>query len=542
MNLNALNALKQNAPGRFSAAVTTVLVAGLALSCVLPSAAADAGHDKNLRIKTKQGKIEGKAEGAVRTFLGIPFAAPPVGPLRWKPPVPAAKWKGVRQATEFGSHCMQPQLYADMVFRDPGPSEDCLTLNVWTPAGDKNAKLPVMVWVYGGGYIAGGTSEARQDGANLAKNGVVVVSMNYRLGIFGFFADAELAKESDQGAAGNYGLMDQTAALRWVKDNIAAFGGDPSNVTLFGESAGSFSVSTQMASPLARGLFQRAIGESGGAFSKTGLTYMPLKEIEQEDAAFAQASLGTDKLEQLRAIPAQKLMEAAFKRPEPGSSPVRFWPDVDGYLLPESVPAIFAAGKQNDVPLLAGWNRDEGGVAPKTTVASFRTEVEKQFAENAQEVLKAYPATDDAQAVRSAADLAGDRFIAFSTWKWIEAQATTGKQPIYRYRFDLAPPADPNHPGGLAAYHSSEIPYVFGNLDLLPGFAWRPEDRALSQQMQKYWTNFARTGDPNGGDLAKWPVYAAATGWQVLHLQPQPVAEPDQNRQRDLLLDRIWSK
>ncbi|MHB1698862.1 MAG: carboxylesterase/lipase family protein [Acidobacteriaceae bacterium] len=534
---------KQKALRCFPAAGIAALAVGLALSCVLQSAAADAGHNKNLRVKTKQGKIEGKEEGPARAFLGIPYAAPPLGQLRWQPPMPAAKWKGVRQATEFGSRCMQEKLYADMIFRDPGPSEDCLTLNVWTPpAADKKSKLPVMVWIYGGGYVTGGTSEPRQDGANLSKNGVVVVSMNYRLGIFGFFADAELAKESDKGAAGNYGLMDQTAALRWVKDNIAAFGGDPSNVTLFGESAGSFSVSTQMASPLARGLFQRAIGESGGAFARPGIPDVPLKQAEAQDAAFARAMLGADTLEQLRAIPAQKLLEASLKKAAQGK-PLRFGPDVDGYLLPESVPAIFAAAKQSDVPLLVGWNRDEGGFSGKTTVESFRKDVETQFGANAPEILRLYPSANDAQAARSAADLAGDNFIVYSTWKWMEAQVATGKKPVYRYRFDLAPPAGPNEPGnGQTAYHSSEISYVFGNLDLLSGFAWRPEDRALSEQMQKYWTNFARTGDPNGGDLVKWPVYAAATGWQVLHLQPQPEAEPDQNRQRYLLLERIWDK
>ena len=530
-----------NSSIRIRALLLITAVAVLAISSTRLSPAEDAVNAKNLQIKTRLGKVEGKQDGAIRAFLGIPYAAPPVGPLRWKPPMPAAKWKGVRQATGFGSHCMQPTLNADMIFRDPGISEDCLTLNVWTPATSKAGKLPVMVWVFGGGYVAGGTSEPRQDGTNLAKNGVVVVSMNYRLGIFGFFADAELAAESGKGAAGNYGLLDQTAALQWVKTNIEAFGGDPANVTLFGESAGSFSVSTQMASPLAKGLFRHAIGESGGAFSKAGLVYKPLKEVEDQDAAWAHTMLAADTLEQLRAVPAQQLMEAAAKKPDQGQA-LRFGPDVDGYLLPESVAAIFAAGKQNDVTLLAGWNHDEGGVAPKTTVDSFNADVAKQFGEDAPKVLAQYPATDDAEAVRAAADLAGDRFIAWSTWRWIEAQVATGKQPVYRYRFDLAPPADPNHPGGIAAYHSSEIPYVFGNLDLLHGFAWRPEDRALSEQMQKYWTNFARSGDPNGGGLVKWPAYAAATDWQVLYLGPQPVAEADRTRQRDLLLDTLWGK
>ncbi len=497
--------------------------------------------DKALVVKTKLGKLEGKQDGAVRAFLGIPYAAPPVDRLRWREPMPAEKWKGVRLATEFGSHCMQPTIYADMVFRDPGISEDCLTLNVWTPAKDKKAKLPVMVWIYGGGFIAGGTSEARQDGAQLALNGVVVVTMNYRLGIFGFFAHPDLATESGRNSSGNYGLLDQTAALRWVKENIDAFGGDPGNVTLFGESAGAFSVSAQMASPLAKGLFQRAIGESGGAFNSSGLAFPDHKVAEERGAAFAHNVMAIDSVSLLRAIPAEELMKESMKKNSKGETP-RFGGDVDGYLLPESIPAIFAAGKQNDVPLLAGYNRDEGGIDKKTTLEIYKADVAAKFGENADAVLKVNPATNDVEAVRAAADLAGDRFIAYSTWKWMEAQTKTGKQPVYRYRFDLAPPADPNHMQGDVAYHSGEIPYVFGALDLLKGFAWRPEDRTLSKQMQEYWTNFAKTGDPNGDGLPKWPVYSAADGWPVMYLGAQPVAEKDRTRERDLLLDGIWGK
>ena len=492
--------------------------------------------DTSLVVKTKTGKVAGKADGPVRVFLGIPFAAPPVGPLRWKPPMPAAKWKGVRQATEFGSHCMQPTIYKDMIFRDPGISEDCLTLNIWTPAANTKANLPVMVWIYGGGFLAGGTSEPRQDGANLAKNGVVVVSMNYRLGIFGFFAHPELTAESPNKASGNYGLMDQTAAMRWVHDNIAAFGGDPAKVTIFGESAGSFSVSWQMASPLAKGLFVRAIGESGGAFASAGLPAKPLTEAEVQDADFAKTVLSATTLAQLRALPAQQLMEA--KTP-PG---MRFSAIVDGYFVPEPIATIFANKKQNDVSLIAGWNRDEGGVLDKTTVDSFKADAEKQFGAQSDEFLKLFPATTDAEAVRSASDLAAAHFIAFSTWKWLEAAVADGTQPVYRYRFDLVTPADPNHPGGIAAYHSSEIPYVFGALDLMKGYAWRPEDYKTSELIQKYWTNFAKTGDPNGDGLAKWPTYKSDSGWEVMHLSPEPEAQADPHRERYLFLDKVWGK
>jgi para-nitrobenzyl esterase len=303
------------------------------------------GASSALQVKTGSGIVEGKEDGAVHAFLGIPYAAPPVGDLRWKPPVAAPKWSGVRKATEFGAHCMQGKVFGDMNFRDAGGSEDCLSLNVWVPAKTSGAKLPVMIWIYGGGFVAGTTSEARQDGTRLAQQGVIVVSMNYRLGVFGFFVHPELAKESGRNAAGNYGLLDQVAALQWVHENIAAFGGDPGNVTIFGESAGSFSVSAQMASPLAKGLFQKAIGESGGAFHSGGLSFEPRSVREEKDVKAVSAKLGVSTLAELRAVPAQKMLDA-FAPPQ--SQGFDFGPDVDGYFLPEPVPAIFAAGKQND--------------------------------------------------------------------------------------------------------------------------------------------------------------------------------------------------
>jgi len=512
----------------FRAVLAVFLVGGLSL--VSASVRAESNP---LQVKTKSGKVQGKAaDGGVRAFLGIPYAQPPVGPLRWKPPVAAAKWKGVKDATAFGSHCMQLPLFADMVFRDPGISEDCLTLNVWTSAADKKDKLPVMVWIYGGGFEGGGSSEPRQDGANLAKNGVVVVSMNYRLGIFGFFAHPDLTAESPVKASGDYGLMDQTAALRWVRDNIAAFGGDPAKVTIFGESAGSFAVSSQMASPLAKGLFIRAIGESGGAFASGTLPYKPLAEAEAQDADFAKTVLNATTIAQLRAIPAQQLLDA--KTP-PG---MRIAPDIDGYFLPQSVDAIFAAHKQNDVALIAGWNGNETGIASKTTAESFKAEAQKKYGDQATEFLSLYPASTDAEAIQSASAYNADTWIVFSTWKWLEAAVADGTQPVYRYRFDQVSPPDRFHPAGNAAYHSSEITYVFGSLDLLKGYAWRPEDYKTSELVQKYWTNFAKTGDPNGDGLAKWPSYKGDTGWEVMHLNPDPSAKPDEQRDRYLFLGK----
>ena len=501
------------------------------------------GASSGPQVKTDSGIIEGKKVGAVHAFLGIPYAAPPVGDLRWKPPIPAWKWSGVRKAKKFGARCMQGNVYGDMNFRDAGNSEDCLFLNVWVPAEASGAKLPVMVWIYGGGFAAGSTSEERQDGTHLAQQGVVVVSMNYRLGIFGFFVHPELAKESGRNAAGNYGLLDQVAALHWVHDNIAAFGGDPGNVTIFGESAGSFSVSAQMASPLSKGLFQKAIGESGGAFYSGGLPFAARSVREEKDAKAVQRKLGVSKVEELRAVPAQKLLDA-FSPPQ--SQGFDFDPDVDGYFLPESVPAIFAAGKQNDVPLLAGWNHDEGSyevafTPEKRTAASLKDTAQKEFGEKAREFLRLYPSDTGAHTLRSAEDFAGDRFIAFSTWEWMESQSKTGKQPIYRYRFDLSPPADPKGPP-LGAYHSAEIEYVFGQLDSKAGIAWRAEDRQLSKEMQKYWANFARSGDPNGAGLAKWPAYSAAEGWPVMFLDAKSGARKDELRARYLFLEGAWAK
>jgi para-nitrobenzyl esterase len=494
----------------------------------------------SLQVAVGTGVVEGKQDGPVRTFLGIPYAAPPVGDLRWKPPVVPAKWTGVRKATVFGLGCVQAPVYGDMNFRGAGQSEDCLFLNVWTPAKNAEARLPVMVWIHGGGFVGGMSSEPRQDGTFLAQQNVVVVSMNYRLGIFGFFVHPELAKESGRNAAGNYGLLDVISALQWVRDNVAAFGGDPGNVTIFGESAGSFAVNDLMASPLAKGLFHKAIGESGGAFSKTGLALEMLATREEKDSKFAASAYGVQTIAQLRALSSQDVLKPTWK--PGGDDNIGFDPVVDGYFLPETASAIFAAGKQNDVPLLAGWNHDEGGLDADQTapaVESFKALAQKDFGEKAADFLKLYPAGNDAQALRSAEDYRGDRFIAWGTWMWIEAQSTTGKQPVYRYRFDLALPTAPDSPD-RGAYHSAEIEYVFGQLDSKTDVKWRASDRQLSAEMQKYWANFARSGDPNGSGLAKWPPYSSAGGWQVMYLNEKPEARKDDLRGRYLFLRDAW--
>jgi para-nitrobenzyl esterase len=517
----------------------------LILSTMLVTPLIAHGASSSLQVATDSGVVEGRQDGPVRSFLGIPYAQPPVGDLRWRAPLPPAKWTDVRKVTEFGARCVQAPVYDDMVFRDPGGDENCLFLNVWTPAKTPSAKLPVLVWIHGGGFVAGASSEPRQDGTKLSQQGVVVVSMNYRLGIFGFFVHPDLAKESGRNAAGNYGLLDMIASLQWIRGNIGSFGGDPDNVTIFGESAGSFAVSDLMASPLAKGLFHKAMGESGGAFSKTGLTLETRAAREEKDSKFASAAFGVKTVAELRSLPAQKLLDATWKsgRHDDHSS---FDPVVDGYFLPETVAAIFAAGKQNDVPLLAGWNRDEGSLstelAPNQTgLEKLKATAQEDFGGKAADFLKLYPAENDAQALRSLDDYAGDRFIAWSTWKWIEAQATTGRQPVYRYRFDLAPPSDPKTPQ-MGAYHSAEIEYVFGQLDSKAHMDWRASDRHLSEQMQKYWANFARSGDPNGAGLAKWPSYSSAEGWQVMFLDEKSAARRDQLRPRYLFLTEAWEK
>jgi para-nitrobenzyl esterase len=429
-----------------------------------------------------------------------------------------------------------------MVFRDKGPSEDCLYLNVWTPAASAKTRLPVMVWIYGGGYAAGATSEPRQDGENLAHKGVVVVSMNYRLNVFGFFSHAELAQESGHDSSGNYGLLDQVAALQWVHKNIAGFGGDPATVTIFGESAGSFSVSALMASPLAQGLFHRAIGESGAFFGSV-LDLKPLSQSEAADAKFAE-SIGAHSLADLRAKPAAELLDAAVKQKD-----LWFAPNVDGYFLPQSVRDIFASGKQSRVPLLAGWNRDEGGYGSifekdAPTAANFVAFAHKRFGDKADEFLKLYPADTDEQAKRSAQDLAGDQFIAFSTWKWLEMQGPTGNSTLYRYEFDDAPPAPAKAEasGGDAAprgaYHSAEIEFVFSVL-ASKDLPWRPEDKALSDLMSSYWSNFAKNGDPNGTGLPGWPAYNSRGRYAVMHLDASSHEAPDDHRERYLFLDKL---
>lgn len=532
------------------AAVTLLLLFALALMSY--GASSVHAQQQQQQVRVGAGLVAGtmNSNPYLRVFKGIPFAAPPVGNLRWRAPQPVAAWRGARQATTFGARCMQGPIYSDMIFRDEGAREDCLYLNVWTPAHTAKEKLPVMVWIYGGGFQAGAASEPRQDGERLAQKGVVVVSFNYRLGAFGFLAHPELSRESGHGASGNYGLMDQAAALRWVQKNIAAFGGDSQKVTIFGESAGSFSVSALMASPIAQGLFQRAVGESGAYFAAGNgtLAQQSLAETEQTGAKFA-TSLGANSLAELRAKPADQVLQAALV-----NRALRFAPNIDGYFLPTDPYSIYTQGKQSHIPLLAGWNAGEGRAfvtlaKNKPTVHSFTEQARAAYGASGDELLKYYPAATDEMALESAVALAGDNFIGYVTWKWLEMQSATGNAATYRYSFDRVPPFAPvTRADGvivtakeMGARHAGEIEYVFGALKSLNA-PLQEEDWKLSDVVMTYWTNFAKTGDPNGANLPRWPRYDKQSSYQVMHLDRDVRALPDAQRGRYEFLDRQAAK
>jgi para-nitrobenzyl esterase len=511
---------------------------------LLPSTAAAAD-----RVVTTAGTVEGTVDAnGIRSFKGIPFAAPPVGALRWQPPQPVPKWNDARPATAFGAQCMQRRIYSDMVFRAPGMSEDCLFLNVWTPAAEHaegaGAKLlPVLVYFYGGGFSAGDGSEPRYDGAAMSRRGIVALTVNYRLGVFGFMAHPELTTESPRHASGNYGLLDQAAALAWVRDNIAAFGGDPKRVTIAGESAGSISVSALMASPLSKDLIAGAIGESGAAIKPT-FEPVSLAEAERTGVAFAEAA-GADSLAALRAMPADAVLQATAR---PGSP--RFPIAVDGYFLPRTVAEIFAAGQQARVPLLAGWNSQESGPRGvlgqnEATPDGYRRAIAALYGDRAADVLKRYPGATAEQVVRSATALASDRFIAFSTWKWIDLHARTSGKPTYRYYYSRPRPAMKPDKGtagpASGAGHSAEIEYALGNLATNDVYAWTPDDYKISDMFQGYFANFVKNGDPNGPGLPRWPALGRKPGGKILHIDVRTRSEADDTRARYLLLDELYA-
>jgi para-nitrobenzyl esterase len=492
-------------------------------------------------VRVEQGLLAGTNGNSpdVRVYRGVPFAAPPVGDLRWKAPQPPAKWQGVRKAAEFSNACWQtpyPAAAAIYQAKLPPLSEDCLYLNIWTPAKSAKDRLPVMVWIHGGGYTRGFAGTPAYDGEALARKGAIIVTINYRLGILGFFAHPALSAESGHHASGNYGLLDQIAALQWVRKNIAAFGGDPKRVTIFGESAGSWAVNALMASPLAKGLFHRAIGESGGSFSpmKTlaeaeadglhlevllTLTTAADAKTEAGDKSSPQSTLKT-----LRVIPAEELLRLKSS----DAQTVR--PMVDGYVLPQDIASIFAQGKQNDVPLIVGYNADEGtALAPQgayMTAPMFAGGVHQRYGSLADVMLKIYPAASDEQAISSFYSAYRDQVFGWEMRTWARMAAKTGHQPAYMYYFSRRPPGPQS--ARLRAFHASEIAYVFGTF-VWP-FPWEDTDKKLSDAMTSYWVNFAATGNPNGASLTKWPAYTAKDD-QVLEFGDQITARSGVNQE-----------
>jgi para-nitrobenzyl esterase len=497
---------------------TTALVLGM----TLPGAAL-----ADNQVRTANGVVEGTADpDGIRVFKGIPFARPPVGELRWKPPQPPEDWQGVRKADAFGPRAMQPPVFSDMRFRSAGMGEDCLYLNVWTPAGSEAERLPVLVYFYGGGFVAGDGSEYRYDGGSMARKGLVALTVNYRLGVFGFLAHPGLTQESPHKASGNYGLLDQNAALQWVRTNIAAFGGDPAKVTIAGESAGSISVSAQMASPLSKDLFAGAIGESGSLLGT--LSPVPLADAEKIGERYA-SELGARSLADLRKIPAEDLLKGKVR-----GGVGRFPLVIDGYFLLDDPAQVFVEGKQARVPLLVGWNTEESGPQgvlgrEKPTRENYRNALKRLYGDLAEDALKAYPAASDRDVVQAATDLAGDRFIGYSSWKWADLHGKTGGKPVFVYLYAQPRPRTPPSRG---AVHSAEIEYALGNLDTNKVYAWTPDDYAVAKVMQAYFANFIKTGDPNGGGLPKWPAANGPGGARFMRIAVESRAEPERRRDR----------
>lgn len=508
-------------------------------------------------VETTNGRVQGTTmETGVETFKGIPYAAPPVNARRWKPPQPAQSWEGVRSAKRFGPRCMQPRPYGDMIFRSAGMSEDCLYLSVWTPGTASEGERPVLVYFYGGGFIAGDGSEPRYDGASMAEEGIVVVTLNYRLGVFGFFAHPHLTDEAPTGASGNYGLLDQARALQWVQNNIAAFGGDPDRVTIAGESAGSMSVSAHMVSPQSKGRFARAIGESGAVLGS--IPPAPLSETEKKGTSFME-QVGAESLPELRALSSSRLLELSAKSGSP-----RFGVTLDGHFLSTPPSTVYANDNQAHVPLLVGWNSKEStyqailGDAPPTPEA-YEEAVRDLYGDTSDEVLELYSAKTWQDVIQAGTALASDRFIGYATWKWSDLHRQTDK-PVYRYFYTHPRPPMKDGKGnsvpGLAgenpdghrvtpprgAVHSAEIEYALGNLDTNDIYAWTPEDRSVSSIIKDYFANFITTGDPNGDGRPSWPMAGTDDRAMVMWLNSTPTAKPEQHRSRYLFLDRIASE
>ena len=472
----------------------------------------------------ENGVIEGNYDtnSGIQTYFSVPFAKPPVGELRWKAPQPLTNWSGVKETKKFGARPVQPIVFGDMNSRSNGLSEDCLYLNVWTPAKRNTKDLPVLVYFYGGGNVAGDASEPRYDGESMAKKGIVVITCNYRLNVFGNFAHPALSAETSYKGSGNYGYFDQIAALKWVQKNIAKFGGDPKKVTIAGESAGSIAVSYHMASPLSKGLIAGAIGESGAGINPT-MSPVTLAEAEKQGAEFAK-NAGVSTLKQLRALSTREVYEMYNEAKRFGFPVV-----IDGYFMPKTLPQIFGAKEQAQIPLLLGWNSAEvSGMAfmqgKPYNQENYVARVKKEYPNDSEEVLRLYPYSSEREIELSATALAADRFISYSTWKWFDLHRNNSSQPVYRYLYSKLRPAlvdnslasglaggtvkkegnTPKAPEAVGAPHACEIEYCMGNLHLIKEYAWTADDFKVSNTMLDYFANFIKTGNPNGDKLPEW--------------------------------------
>ncbi|MBO7538946.1 MAG: carboxylesterase family protein [Prevotella sp.] len=505
--------------------IRTIAMLAIASLAILSACSKKQGKEVTLQVETKYGILEGIEEDGVKKFLGVPFAQAPVGDLRWKAPQPLQAWEGVRPAKAFGNDPMQLNIFGDMQFRGAGRSEDCLYLNIWTTATTTADALPVLIYFNGGGLMAGSGSEPRYDGSSIAKEGVIGVTANYREGVFGYFSHPDLTAASDYKGSGNYGFLDQVAAIQWVKENIEAFGGDPARITIVGESAGSFSVSLLMCSPLSKNLI-------AGAMLSSGAEVLPNEPASQADADAAGAEMlqkaGIASLADAMAIDADSLQKIL---PPRGMSRVV----IDGYFMTESADAVFEKGEQAQVPLLAGWNSLEGtpmqmlrDQAP--TLQNYKNAMKAQFGDATDEIFNAYGIVADEDVVsQKGFDLASDLFTGFPTWKVCDYHVKTTSQPVYRYHYMHPRPQVSakmgDMTGGLAggvrakteeekkaqqpaiapgAVHSADIEYAMGTLDTNEFYDWQEADYAISKLFLSYYANFCKTGNPNGEGLPQW--------------------------------------
>jgi para-nitrobenzyl esterase len=530
---------------------STAGILGLTLMYTIASAQLTTDHNMPT-VKTANGILQGSEISGISMFKGVPYAQPPVGDLRWREPQPVNSWEGTRKADHFAARAMQLPIYSDMNFRSDGVSEDCLYLNIWTPSKTGNEGLPVLVYFYGGGFHAGDGSEFRYDGESMARRGIVAITVNYRLGVFGFMAYPELTKESSHHASGNYGLLDQTEALRWVHKNIAAFGGDPDRITIAGESAGSYSVNAQVVSPLPRNLFSAAIGESGSLLNIQPTT--SLADAEKTGSHFGN-TVGAATIKELRAMSAEQILQATSK---PGAG--YFSVCVDGYFFPQSPIVIYKGAAVARVPLLVGWNSGEsdwqsilGNAEP--TKENYINAVKKLYPGESEEILKLYAVNADSDVETVATALGGDRFIAFSTWRWADLHAKMNL-PVYRYFFTRPRPglrSDINKPSSSpgmgdkpgtfkGASHSTEIEYALGNLPTNRVYDWQPDDFLVSAIMQDYFVNFIKTKDPNGAGLPYWPLYQSWQKDPVQYIGVDTRRQPEKNRDRYLYFEKQADK